>query len=100
MSAVRYMLDGEYWYRRPGHGDTNSYVLGEPSGHNVVLACLPGNQGKGSTATVVTNLTRTFPSVMYRFLVGIAGGAPSAKHDIHLGNVVVRMPNRPYIGVV
>lgn len=100
MSAIRYMLDHEHPRLPPRPGDSNIYVLGELSGHNIALACLPGTQGKGAAATVATNLARTFSSIEWRFLVGIGGGVPSDKHDIRLGDVVVSMPNGQYGGVV
>ncbi|OWT43263.1 Pfs, NACHT and WD domain protein [Pochonia chlamydosporia 170] len=100
MSAVRYMLDREHPRLPPKQGDSNLYVLGELSGHNVVLACLPGIQGKGAAATVATNIARTFPSIEWRFLVGIGGGVPSDKHDLRLGDVVVSMPEGQYGGVI
>ncbi|KAM6483943.1 nucleoside phosphorylase domain-containing protein [Trichoderma sp. SZMC 28011] len=100
MSAFRYMLDREHPRLQRKDGDLNTYVLGELYGNNIVLACLPGNQGKGSAATVATNLARTFPAIKLRFLVGIGGGVPSRKHDIRLGDVVVSMPSGEYGGVV
>ncbi|KAK1968394.1 pfs domain-containing protein [Colletotrichum sublineola] len=100
MSAVRFMLDREHPRLRTKDGDSNMYVLGELSGHNVVLACLPGQQGKGAAATVATNLERTFPRIRWRFLVGIGGGVPSDKHDIRLGDVIVSMPEGQSGGVV
>lgn len=100
MSAVRYMLDREHPRPRNKDGDSNSYVVGELAGHNVALACLPGTQGKGAAAIVTTNMARTFPSIKYRFLVGIGGGVPSNKHPIHLGDVVVAMPDGEHGGVV
>lgn len=100
MSAVRYMLDQEHPRPRNKDGDSNSYVVGELAGHNVALACLPGTQGKGAAAIVTTNMARTFPSIKYRFLVGIGGGVPSGKHPIHLGDVVVAMPDGEHGGVV
>ncbi|KAH7459482.1 hypothetical protein FOMA001_g20031 [Fusarium oxysporum f. sp. matthiolae] len=100
LSAVRYMLDDEHSPLPVIPGDTNAYVLGELYGHNVVLACLPDQQGKGAAATVATNMARTFPSIKWRFLVGIGGGVPSDKHDIRLGDVVVSMPEGQYGGVV
>jgi nucleoside phosphorylase len=100
MSAVRYMLDREHPRLQRKEGDANTYVLGELYGHNIVLACLPGNQGKGSAATVATNLARTFPAIALRFLVGIGGGVPSENHDIRLGDVVISMPTGQYGGVV
>lgn len=99
MSAVRYMLDREHDRLRP-RGDSNTYVLGELSGHNIVLACLPGNQGKGAAAIVATNVARSFPAIKSRFLVGIGGGVPSEKHSIRLGDVVVSMPDGEHGGVV
>ncbi|KAL7928903.1 nucleoside phosphorylase domain-containing protein [Trichoderma chlorosporum] len=100
MSAVRYMLDREHPRLQRKDGDLNTYILGELFGNNIVLACLPGNQGKGSAATVGTNLARTFPAIKLRFLVGIGRGVPSDRHDIRLGDVVVSMPSGQYGGVV
>ncbi|KAI8205549.1 Pfs, NB-ARC and Ankyrin domain protein [Colletotrichum sp. SAR 10_86] len=100
MSAVRYMLDREHADLPTKEGDSNTYILGELQGHNVVLACLPGIQGKGAAATVATNVARSFPSIKWRFFVGIGGGVPSRKHDIRLGDVVVSMPEGQYGGVV
>ncbi|GIJ87104.1 hypothetical protein Asppvi_006007 [Aspergillus pseudoviridinutans] len=100
MSAIRYMLDQEHVRLPTKQGDSNIYVLGELSGHNVAISCLPGNQGKGSAATVAANMTRTFPSIKYRLLTGIGGGVPSDVNDIRLGDVVVSMPNGQNSGVV
>ncbi|KAK6519345.1 hypothetical protein TWF281_003179 [Arthrobotrys megalospora] len=100
MSAFRYMLDREHPRLPTKKGDSNMYVLGELNGHNIVLACLPGNQGKGAAATTALNMARTFPSIEWRFLIGIGGGAPSNKHDIRLGDVVISMPEGSHGGVV
>ncbi|KAL4790539.1 hypothetical protein BDV19DRAFT_372217 [Aspergillus venezuelensis] len=70
------------------------------SGHNVVVACLPHTQGKGAAAIVATNMSRTFPKVDLRLLVGIGGGLPSHKHDIRLGDVVISVPEGLHGGVV
>lgn len=100
LSAVRYLLDREHLTRQGPPGDANMYVLGELSGHNVVLTCLPGSQGKGAAAVVATNLARTFSSIKWRLLVGIGGGVPSKKHDIRLGDVVISMPDGQHGGVI
>jgi ankyrin repeat protein/nucleoside phosphorylase len=100
MSAVRYMLDNEHPRLPIKQGDLNLYVLGELSGHNVVIACLPGTQGKGAAAIVANNMQRTFPSIKWRLLVGIGGGVPSPTHDIRLGDIVVSMPDGLFGGVV
>ncbi|KAI6365427.1 hypothetical protein MCOR25_005354 [Pyricularia grisea] len=101
MSAVQYMLDNKHTrlFGKDG-SDPNIYISGELSGHNVILACLAGVQGKGAAATVATNMARSFPSIKWRFLVGIGGGVPSSRHDIRLGDVVVSMPEGQYGGVV
>lgn len=100
MSAVRYMLDREHTRLPTKPGDSNMYALGDLHDHNVVLACLPGQQGKGAAATVAANMSRTFPSIKWRFLVGIGGGNPGEKRDIRLGDVVVSLPVGPHGGVV
>ncbi|OJI97354.1 hypothetical protein ASPVEDRAFT_122198 [Aspergillus versicolor CBS 583.65] len=100
MSAVRYMLDDEHIGLREVHGDPNSYIVGTLSGHNVVITCLPENQGKGAAAIVATNMARTFPGIELRLLVGIGGGVPSDKHDIRLGDVVIGMPEGLHSGVI
>ncbi|KAH6645074.1 hypothetical protein BKA67DRAFT_527417, partial [Truncatella angustata] len=100
MSAVRYMLDEEHGRLPSTQGDSNDYILGQLCGHNVVLAWLPGNQGKSAAAIVATNLDRTFPFIKWRFIAGIGGGIPSARNDIRLGDVVVSMPEGQYGGVV
>ncbi|KAH7123382.1 nucleoside phosphorylase domain-containing protein, partial [Dactylonectria estremocensis] len=76
------------------------YAFGRLSGHNTVVGCLPGTQGKGAAAIGATNMHRTFPSIRYWLLVGIGGGVPNHENDIRLGDVVVSMPNGQYGGVV
>ncbi|KAH6689106.1 nucleoside phosphorylase domain-containing protein [Plectosphaerella plurivora] len=101
MSAVRYMLDKEHGQGPPRQsGDTNTYILGQMRGHNVVLVCLPSQQGKAAAAMVATNLARTFRSIRLRLYVGVGGGVPSQQNDVRLGDVVVSMPTGPYGGVV
>ncbi|VUC26844.1 unnamed protein product [Clonostachys rosea] len=69
--------------------DDNTYILGEISGHNVVIACLPTAQyGTNNASNVITNMKRTFPSIRAGLMVGIGGAAPSMA-DIRLGDVVV-----------
>jgi nucleoside phosphorylase len=36
---------------------------------------------------------RTFPKIRFGLMVGIGGGAPTAKHDIRLGDIIVATPN-------
>ncbi|KAI1287732.1 nucleoside phosphorylase domain-containing protein [Xylaria venustula] len=85
---------------QPPH-DQNSYSFGRIGQHNVVLVCLPaGVTGATSAATVAAQFRSTFPSVQYGLLVGVGGGAPSAKNDIRLGDVVVSKPTGIFGGVV
>jgi nucleoside phosphorylase len=56
--------------------DSNSYVLGRISDHNIVIACLLAEiMGKVSAATVAKDMIRSFPAVRFRLMVGIGGGA-------------------------
>lgn len=101
MSAARYLLDEEHQRLHAAAGDRNQYVLGQINGHNVVIASLSaGYQGTVSAATVAVHLSRTFPSIRLRLLVGIGGGVPSKKNDVRLGDVVVGIPTDIYGGVV
>ena len=78
---------------RPSPNDTNTYVLGKISDHNVVIACLPnGSYGTSSAANVATNMLQSFPNVRIGLMVGIGGGAPTLDSDIRLGDIVVSSP--------
>ncbi|KAK4079838.1 hypothetical protein Trihar35433_943 [Trichoderma harzianum] len=80
--------------------DSNSYALGKMSNHNIVIACLPlGGYGTVSAAGVAINMIRSFPNIRIGLMVGIGGGAPSEKHDIRLGDVVVSTPGNGNGGV-
>ncbi|KAL8300777.1 hypothetical protein RB593_010231 [Gaeumannomyces tritici] len=70
--------------------DTNSYTLGKMGHHNVVMACLPnGVYGETAATAVAKDMLRSFPNIRIGLMVGIGGGAPSKKHDIRLGDVVI-----------
>ncbi|KAM0539932.1 hypothetical protein ACHAO7_011695 [Fusarium culmorum] len=70
--------------------DNNNYALGKIGKHNVAMAVLPkAEYGTTSAATVARDMLRSFPNIRFGLMVGIGGGAPSAKHDIRLGDVVV-----------
>ncbi|KAL7933671.1 Pfs, NACHT and WD domain protein [Trichoderma chlorosporum] len=81
--------------------DNNDYTLGKVGKHNVVIAVLPeGEYGTASAATVARDMLHSFPNIRIGLMVGIGGGAPSAKHDIRLGDVVVSTPRNGRGGVV
>jgi nucleoside phosphorylase len=70
--------------------DNNDYTLGRVGKHNVVIAVLPhGEYGISSATGVAKDMLNTFPNVRIGLMVGIGGGAPSPKHDIRLGDIVV-----------
>lgn len=73
--------------------DNNSYTLGRMGKHHVVIATLPdGEYGECSATAVARDMLSSFPNVRVALMVGIGGGAPSPKHDIRLGDVVVSSP--------
>ncbi|KAK5202910.1 hypothetical protein LTR41_011356 [Exophiala xenobiotica] len=73
--------------------DNNDYTMGKIGKHNVVIAVLPdGEYGIASAANVASDMLHSFPNVRIGLMVGIGGGAPSQKHDIRLGDIVVSAP--------
>ncbi|KAI1821809.1 hypothetical protein F4861DRAFT_532688 [Xylaria intraflava] len=81
--------------------DNNSYTLGRVGNHNVVIAAMPHRQyGLVSAAVVARDMVRSFPNVRIGLMVGIGGGAPSPKHDIRLGDVVISSPGCANSGVL
>ncbi|EHK50318.1 hypothetical protein TRIATDRAFT_211690 [Trichoderma atroviride IMI 206040] len=74
--------------------DNNDYTLGKIGNHNIVIAVLPNSEyGLSSAAGVARDMLHSFPNLRVGLLVGIGGGAPSRKHDIRLGDVVVGVSN-------
>ncbi|KAG7418682.1 Ankyrin repeat domain-containing protein 50 [Fusarium oxysporum f. sp. raphani] len=70
--------------------DNNNYTLGKIGKHNVAIAVLPhGEYGTSSAASVARDMLHSFPNIRIGLMVGIGGGAPSPKHDIRLGDIVV-----------
>jgi len=87
------LLDEEFPTPPLPHHDDNAYTCGRIGDHKVVVACLPqGRYGLTSAATVAKDMRRSFPAIRFGLMVGMAGGAPSTKHDIRLGDVVVSSP--------
>ncbi|PTB77683.1 purine and uridine phosphorylase [Trichoderma longibrachiatum ATCC 18648] len=80
--------------------DNNDYTLGKIGSHNVVIAVLPnGEYGISSATGVAKDMLHSFPNIKVGLMVGIGGGAPSKKHDIRLGDVVVSAPRNGAGGV-
>jgi nucleoside phosphorylase len=81
--------------------DENVYTFGRMGNHNVVIACLPkGKYGVVSAATVAKDMLRSFEAIRFGLMVGLGSGAPSMKHDIRLGDVVVCSPAGNTLGVI
>ncbi|KAF5718660.1 ankyrin protein [Fusarium globosum] len=70
--------------------DNNLYTLGKIGKHNTVIAVLlHGEYGIAPAASVARDMLHSFPNIRIGLMVGIGGGAPSPKHDIRLGDIVV-----------
>jgi nucleoside phosphorylase len=70
--------------------DNNNYALGRVGSHNIVIVVLPDREyGTAVAATVARDMLHSFPNIRIGLMVGIGGGAPSLKHDIRLGDIVV-----------
>ncbi|KAH0535997.1 hypothetical protein FGG08_007114, partial [Glutinoglossum americanum] len=99
--AASEFLDEEH--ERPEYvaqNDNNDYTLGRVGKHNVVIAVLPdGEYGTASAASVARDMLHSFPNIRIGLMVGIGGGAPSRKHDIRLGDIVVSSPRNGNSGV-
>ncbi|KAL3455142.1 hypothetical protein BJX64DRAFT_295329 [Aspergillus heterothallicus] len=79
----------------------SDHATGRIHNHDIVIGCLPaGVMGTNAAATTATQMLSAFPSLKCFLLVGIAGGAPSDKADIRLGDVVIGQPIGQYGGVV
>ncbi|RHZ43106.1 uncharacterized protein CDV56_100225 [Aspergillus thermomutatus] len=101
MTAAKAMLDKVHPSLPQPETDHNVYTLGNISGHNVVVACLPsGVYGTTSAAIVLAHMLPTFPSLRFGLMVGIGGGVPGKVADIRLGDVVVSMPTAASGGVI
>ncbi|KAG7413460.1 hypothetical protein Forpe1208_v008145 [Fusarium oxysporum f. sp. rapae] len=80
--------------------DPNHYTVGRIGHHNVVIAVLPYKQYGLETATIVaTHMLHSFPNIEFGLMVGIGGGAPSRRHDIRLGDVVIGTASNDHGGV-
>ncbi|KAL2812483.1 WD40-repeat-containing domain protein [Aspergillus granulosus] len=101
-AAAEEMLDEKFgMLEEQDNADTNIYTLGRIGKHYVVIACLGGEYGTVSAATVANNMMRTFSkSLRVGLMVGIGGGAPSLTHDIRLGDIVVSFPTGTCGGVL
>jgi nucleoside phosphorylase len=99
--AAQAFLDKEHGRpKERSPNDDNDYTLGEIGGHNVTIADLPdGEYGISSATSVARDMLHSFPNIRIGLMVGIGSGAPSQKHDIRLGDVVVSASRDGHGGV-
>ncbi|MBK8964253.1 MAG: hypothetical protein IPM75_14625 [Candidatus Competibacteraceae bacterium] len=97
LAACRLILDDPPPVNPHSREDNNQYWCGTlPSrangpSHQVLLTSLV-KMGNNVAAAAVTNLVRSFPSVEYVLMVGIAGGVPdpqNSENHVRLGDVVI-----------
>ncbi|KAB8245030.1 hypothetical protein BDV35DRAFT_394293 [Aspergillus flavus] len=93
-ASAKSMLDELY-------DESEEHTTGRIYNHEIVITCLPaGQMGTNAAAAVTARMVSSFPSLKVSLLVGIAGGVPSHKADIRLGDVVIGQPEKIYGGVV
>ncbi|KAL7926359.1 nucleoside phosphorylase domain-containing protein [Trichoderma austrokoningii] len=81
--------------------DNNAYLFGRIGGHRIVIGCLPsGRHGITPATSLAKDMMASFPQLRFLFMLGTAGGAPSKKRDIRLGDVVVSQPSGTSGGVI
>jgi nucleoside phosphorylase len=93
-AAARTMLDKTHPTLPQPANNQNVYNLGEITGRNIGIACLPsGVYGTVSAAVVVSQLLATFTKISFALLVGIGGGnSRTVSNDMWLGDIVVSKP--------
>ena len=99
--AALVMLDEEHQSLGQPLTDQNVYTLGRIGHHNIVIAGLD-RAGNVPVATVVGQMTATFPNIRYGLLVGIGGGVPfgAGRDTVRLGHVVVGTPTGTDSGTI
>lgn len=93
--AAELFLDNPHQPEFVSPHDINAYVLGEIGGHNIVTANLPMGDFDASgrsAGAVAADILASFPNIKIALVTGIGGAAPSSKHGITLGDVVVSAP--------
>ncbi|EHK43569.1 hypothetical protein TRIATDRAFT_178317, partial [Trichoderma atroviride IMI 206040] len=91
-TAAQAFLDDihkEPGYEEPGY--FYGYTFGQIGRHNIVLLFPSAKRiyRQSPVVTVVRNIPYHFHNIRFCLSVGSGGGAPSAKHDIRLGDVIV-----------
>lgn len=100
LAASRLVLDEQHEAPATPLRDNSTYHFGRVGRHDIVLACLPiSRTGTNAAASICRDMLRTFPIDLI-LVVGVAGGIPSGRFDVRLGDVVVARPQLEHGGVV
>ncbi|KAL4901107.1 hypothetical protein BDW74DRAFT_187959 [Aspergillus multicolor] len=93
-AAARTMLDKTHPQLPQSPTDHNIYTLGEISGHNILIVCLPsGIYGTVSAAIVLSQVLSTYTALNFGLMVGVGGGIPrTVGNNMWLGDIVVSKP--------
>lgn len=68
----------------------NNYTFGRIGDHHIVIVCFPkGRYGITSVVSVTKDMLLSFEFIRIGLMIGIGEGAPSGKHSIRLGDVVI-----------
>jgi hypothetical protein len=100
-TAAQAFLDEKHLAPGPlSSANNNDYACGRVGRHMDVIAVLPdGEYGISSAANVAKDMLHSFPNIRVDLMVGIGGGAPSSKHDVRLGDIVVSIPRNGKSGI-
>ncbi len=91
-NAATAFLDENHVEPVLSRNDSNKYAPGKIGKHNVVIGAwrkLDRLSLTSDTTRVATNMIRSFPNIKGFLLLTMGGGAPSERHDIRLGDIVV-----------
>ena len=84
-AASKVMLDKTHPQLSPPAGDDNAYTLGEISGHNIVIACLPSGvyaYGTIAASTVAANTFANHVSLHSLWLDGRNGRSSKCEYSV------------------
>jgi WD40 repeat protein len=95
--AALYMLEHEHEGLPNPVDDNNTYMLGNISGHNVVIACPHIDRIDKNDAKTAIQMISTFPNIKICLMVGTGSGIPPR---VRLGDVVASCAQDDYPAVV
>ncbi|KAF9885426.1 hypothetical protein FE257_012948 [Aspergillus nanangensis] len=100
-TAAIALLDKQYEPPQGFRNNLGEFTFGRIGKHNVAIGvCGKGDYGTTSAAWVSKIMITHLPKIQYGLVVGVAGGVPSRRHDIRLGDVVVSVPSNGNSGML